>query len=72
MRYSRIAVGACQNFFVPNWILRIRIASVIAADSSPSVGINRNTTDIGIMNASGICHFSIAATNSSVFVDSMM
>ena len=71
-RYSRSAVGFCQNFFVPNWISRIRMASVIAADSSPSVGMNRNTTVMGMMNASGTCHFSIAATNSSVEVDSIM
>src|SRR5699024_2855464 len=48
-RYSIRAAGFCQNFFVPNWTSRIRMASLMAADSSCMVGIKRNRTESGMV-----------------------
>jgi len=53
---------------LPRRMPRIRMASLIEAVSSFTVGKNLNTTDRGITSAFGICIFSIAAINSLTVV----
>ena len=71
-RYSIRAAGFCQNFFVPNWTYRIRMASLMAADSSCMVGIKRNRTESGMVICRPICILPSAVMHSLAVVDLMM
>ena len=66
IRYSNTACGFLKKFFPV--IPLIRIAFPIDPASSEIVGKNRNITENGIMNASGICIRCMARTNSLTFV----
>ena len=64
MRYSSIFAGLPPQKRIP----RIRIASAMLPYSSPTVGKNRNITDMGIVIFCGMCMRSIAAMNSLTVV----